>query len=106
MDRFPNYKGARYIRFCLNVLDFYDESIHRRASLDRDSWTVTKVVSRWVENNYQTIAKTHPPVAEAMLPANIEYDPAMQILIRTKDNSLTGVPRVKKFKLKPSKAPT
>jgi hypothetical protein len=25
MDRFPNYKGASYIRFCLNVLGFYYE---------------------------------------------------------------------------------
>lgn len=106
MDHFPNYKGARYTRFCLNVLGFYDEKICRQANVDKDSWALTKVVSAWVGRNYQTIAETHPPVAEAMLPANIEYDPAKQILVRTKDNSLTGVTRVNEFPLAPPRKPT
>lgn len=101
MDDFPNYKGAAYIRFCLNVLGFYDESVHRKNTLERDSWALAKIVARWVKKNYQTIAKSHPPVAEAMLPANIAYDRDMQILIRTHDDTLTGVPRLKNFELDP-----
>jgi hypothetical protein len=101
MDQFPNYKGARYVRFCLNVLDFYDEELHRRRAFKTDSWPLAKVVSGWVSRNYQTIAKTHPPVAEAMLPANITFDPVKNILVRTKDDSLTGIPRIKEFPLKP-----
>ncbi|SDY59699.1 hypothetical protein SAMN05444340_111108 [Citreimonas salinaria] len=104
MDGFPNYKGARFVRFCLNVLGFYDEKIHRRDGLERDSWILAKVVSSWVANNYQTIASSHPPVAEAMLPANIEYDPVREVLIRSRDDSLTGVSRVKEFSLEPSRA--
>lgn len=103
MDRFPNYKGARYVRFCLNVLGFYDETVHRREGLEKESWTLAKVVSDWVAKNYQTIVETHPPVAEAMLPANIEYDAAKQVLVRTKDDALTGVPRIKEFPLEPAK---
>ena len=106
MDHFPNYQGARYVRFCLNVLGFYDEKVHRRDGLGKDSWALAKVVSDWVAKNYQVIVETHPPVAEAMLPANIEYDAAKQILIRTKDDTLTGVPRIKEFPLEPPRVPT
>lgn len=101
MDDFPNYKGAAYIRFCLNVLGFYDESIHRKDPLDRDNWALAKVVAEWVKNNYQTIAVSHPPVAEAMLPANIDYDRDAQTLVWTRDDTLTGVPRRKSFALNP-----
>jgi len=101
MDGFPNYKGAAYIRFCLNVLGFYDESIHRKDTLERDSWALAKVVAGWVKKNYQTIAVSHPPVAAAMLPANIDYDRDTQMLVRTHDDTLTGVPRLKSFALDP-----
>ncbi|MDU9006871.1 hypothetical protein [Sedimentitalea todarodis] len=101
MDDFPNYKGAAYVRFCLNVLGFYDESVHRNDTLERDSWPLTKVLAEWVKKNYQTIAISHPPVAEAMLPANIEYDREAQKLVRTQDDTLTGVPRLKTFALDP-----
>lgn len=101
MDDFPNYKGAAYVRFCLNVLGFYDESIHRKDPLERDSWALAKVVAGWVKENYQTIAVSHPPVAEAMLPANINYDHDSQTLVRTHDDTLTGVPRLKSFALDP-----
>lgn len=66
---------------------------------------LAKVISDWVAKNYQTIVETQPPVAEAMLPANIKYDPAEQVLIRTKDGSLTGVPRIKEFPLEPARTP-
>ncbi|MDE4099697.1 hypothetical protein [Phaeobacter gallaeciensis] len=102
MDVFPNFKGAGYIRFCLNVLGFYDESVHRRPGLKQDSWLLAKVISDWVRKNYQTIAKSHPPVAKAMLPANIEYDQASEMLIREKEDSLTGTSRIKEFPLDPA----
>ena len=101
MDDFPNYKGAACIRFCLNVLGFYDESVHRKDTIERDSWALAKVVTRWVQKNYQTVMITPPPVAEAMLPANIEYDRDAQLLVRTHDDTLTGVPRLKTFPLDP-----
>lgn len=101
MDDFPNYKGAAYVRFCLNVLGFYDESVHRNDTLERDSWPLAKVVAGWVKKNYQTIAISYPPVAGVMLPANIEYDRDAQTLVRTRDDTLTGVPRLDTFALDP-----
>ncbi|WP_375588407.1 hypothetical protein ABWH89_14070 [Hoeflea alexandrii] len=101
MDNFPNYKGAAYVRFCLNVLGFYDESVHRKDTLERDSWALAKVISGWMKKNYQTIAISHPPVAKAMLPANIEYDREAQTLVRSHDDTLTGVPRLKSLALDP-----
>ena len=99
MDKFPNYVGAAYVRFCLNVLGFYDESVHRKDALERDSWPLAKVVAGWVKKNYQTIAISYPPVAAAMLPANIEFDRGAQTLVRTHDDTLTGVPRLKIMEL-------
>ena len=105
MDKFfPNDKGARYTRFCLNVLGFYDKKVHRNDSLSKDSWPLAKVLSDWVKKNYQTIEISHPPVAKAMLPANIEYDSKLQILVRSQDDTLTGVPRVKTFDLDPARS--
>lgn len=101
MDELPNYKGAAYIRFCLNVLGFYEENIHRNNTLERDSWPLAKVICEWVKKNYQTIMISHPPVAEAMLPANIEYNGDTQTLVRINDNALTGVPRLSSFTLDP-----
>ncbi|MEP1535546.1 MAG: hypothetical protein ABJZ56_03475 [Paracoccaceae bacterium] len=104
MDEYgPNYKGAGYTRFCLNVLGFYDEKMHRKDPLERDLWPLAKVLSNWVKKNYQTIAASHPPVAKAMLPANIEYDPVSQILVRSRDDTLTGVPRLKAFPIDPAR---
>ncbi len=101
MDDTPNYMGAAYIRFCLNVLGFYDQSVHRNDTLERDSWPLAKVVAGWVKKNYQTIRMSHPPVAKAMLPANIEYDPDAQTLVRTRENNLTGEPELRTFTLDP-----
>lgn len=104
MDDFPNYKGAAYVRFCLNVLGFYDERVHRDDTLERDSWPLSKVIANWVKKNYLTIASSNPPVAEAMLPANIKFDPVSQTLIRSHDDALTGVPRLKAFTLDPPRS--
>jgi hypothetical protein len=103
MNGFPNYLGAAYVRFCLNVLGFYDESVRRNDTLERDSWPLAKAVAGWVRKNYQTIAISHPPVAQAMLPANIEFDHKAQTLVRTQDDTLTGVPRLKSFALDPQR---
>ncbi len=103
MDAFPNYKGAAYVRFCLNVLGFDDESLHRNDGSGRDHWPLAKVVAGWVKKNYQTIAISRPPVAAAMLPANIEYDRDAQILVRTHVDPFTGVPRLKSFALDPQR---
>ncbi len=102
MNSLPNYRGARCIRFCLNVLDFYDESIHRRHVLKDDSWPLTKVVSNWVRKNYQDLVVTHPPIAEAILPAGIEYDQEEQVLIRTSDNIFNNTKNIRKFYVEPT----
>jgi len=73
----------RYIRFCLKVLGFYDESMHRNKGTRKDDWLLSKLVSAWVKRNYQDLVACHPPIAEAMLPASIEYDAANKTLIQT-----------------------
>lgn len=101
MDDFPNYKGARYIRFCLNVLGFYEQSVHRKDPLGRDAWPLTKCISAWIARRYSELVESHPPIAEFMLPANITYDKKKNRLIRTKLDEMTGREKTKSFALKP-----
>ena len=102
MDRFANYKGARYVRFCLFVMGFYSGN-HRKDSVDRDSWPLAKVVTDWVRRNYQDIAITHPPVAEEMLPIGFLYDAEKSLLVRERGDTLTGKARTIEFELDPPK---
>lgn len=103
MDAFPNYKGARYIRFCLNVLGFYEESTQRKDPLERDAWPLTKCISSWVERRYSELVKTNPPIAEFLLPANITYDNDKNCLVRSRLDEMTGKNKQKLFVLR---APT
>lgn len=105
MDQFANYKGARYVRFCLFVMGFYSGN-ERKDPLDRDSWPLAKVVTDWVRRNYQDIAITHPPVAAAMLPFGFRYDAENGLLVRERGDTLTGKSHTTEFKLDPPKNAT
>lgn len=99
MDESPNFVGAKVLRFCLNVLGFYTENSQRRDTLDKDSWPLAKVVTNWVRRNYASLVDSHPPVAEACLPATVQYDPIEMALVRYREDTLTGRPRLTRLEL-------
>ena len=79
MKRFPNFKGAKILGFCLNVMglkvgedDYY-----------RDSKALQKAVLSWTKKNYAWLHAYNPRVAEACLVDSITYDPKSLMLIKT-----------------------
>ncbi|MDR5754996.1 MULTISPECIES: hypothetical protein [unclassified Caballeronia] len=79
MNGFPNFKGARILGFCLNVMGF----ITRQGNYDRDSRALQKVILTWTKKNYVWLHEYNPRVAEACLVDGISYDAQNRRLVRT-----------------------
>lgn len=79
MKRFPNFKGAKILGFCLNVmgLTFIDDNYRK------DSRALHKVVLAWARKNYVWLHGYNPHIAEACLVDGMSYDAAHQRLVRT-----------------------
>lgn len=79
MEARPNFKGAKILGFCLNVMGLsLKEQGHAR-----DSKALQKVVLAWTKKNYARLHAQHPQVAEACLVDSITYDPDRLMLIKT-----------------------
>lgn len=79
MKRFPNFKGARIIRFCLNVMGL----TLRENNYDNDSRALHKVILAWTKRNYVWLHGYNPCVAEACLVDGMTYDAENLRLVRT-----------------------
>lgn len=79
MKRFPNFKGARILRFCLNVMGL---TLNQR-DYDRDSLALHKAVLSWTRKNYVWMHDYNPRVAEACLVDSMSYDAENLRLVRT-----------------------
>ena len=78
MNRFPNFKGASILRFCLNVTGFNLE----RQSFD-DMWALQKVVLSWTKKNFVWLHSYNSNVAEACLPDGVTFEVEKSRLIKT-----------------------
>lgn len=87
-EKYPNFKAARYLGFCLNVLWI---SEHSRRTKDA-GWPLSKVVMRWVENNYLTLYENYRDVAEACLLGGISFDVDKKAIVKTYRPSMSGKP--------------
>jgi len=79
MRRFANFKGARILGFCLNVMGLAIKQV----GYDRDSRALHKVVLAWTKKNYVWLHAFNPRVAEACLVDGISYDSDSRRLVRT-----------------------
>jgi hypothetical protein len=79
MKRFPNFKGAPILGFCLNVMGFTiinrDYSHHSKA--------LQKAILSWTKKNYVWLHSYNPRVAEECLVDGITYDAEHRRLVRT-----------------------
>ncbi|ALR05996.2 hypothetical protein XFHB_03075 [Xylella fastidiosa] len=70
MRRFPDFRGAKILRFCLNVLGFVvdqnNDTKHRRA--------LHKAVLAWTKKHFVWLHSRHPNIALACLGDHITYD--------------------------------
>ncbi len=79
MKRFPNFKGARILGFCLNVMGL----TVRQGDYDKDSRTLQKAVLAWTRRNFVWLHEYNPRVAEACLVDGITFDAENRRLVRT-----------------------
>lgn len=80
LSRFPNYKGAKILGYCLNVLGlgniFNKKTMH-------DSYALTKATESWATKNYLKLRKQNSDVADSVLIGSISYDEKRKRLVKT-----------------------
>lgn len=79
MRRFPNFKGARILGFCLNVMGLTS----KKRNYDRDSRALQRAVLAWTTKNYVWLHEYNPRVAAACLVDGITYDSENKRLVKT-----------------------
>lgn len=79
MKRFPNFKGARILRFCLHVMGL----CLTNKDYDRDSKALQRVILSWTKKNYAWLHSYNPRVAEACLAEGITYEGGNLRLVKT-----------------------
>lgn len=81
MDTFPNFKGARILAYCLNVLGLKPGNRHE--GYGKEDYPLRKLAHDWVKANYRNLVENHPKVAEACLTFRVEYDAENHRLVKT-----------------------
>ncbi len=79
MRRFPNFKGARILAFCLNVMGL----ALKKPDYDKDSRALQKAALAWTRKNYLWLHEYNPRVAAACLVDGITFEPHNQRLVKT-----------------------
>lgn len=79
MKRFVNFKGAKVLGFCLNVMGL----TVRDKDYDHDSKALQKAILSWTKKNYAWLHSYNPRVAEACLVDGITYDAEHLRLVNT-----------------------
>ncbi len=79
MKRFPNYKGAKILGFCLNVMGL----TLRTEDRNRDSLALQKAVLSWTRKNWVWLHSYNPRVAQASLVDGLSYDSEKYQLVKT-----------------------
>lgn len=79
MRRFPNFKGAKMLGFCLNVMGL----AIRQGNYDKDSRALQKALLAWTKKNFAWLHGYNPRVAEACLVDGMTYDADNLRLVRT-----------------------
>lgn len=79
MKQFPNFKGAKILGFCLNVMGLQpgDEKYNR------DSVALHRVILSWTTKNFIWLHDYNPRVAEACLVDGVTYEKEHSRLVKT-----------------------
>jgi hypothetical protein len=78
LKTFPNFKGARYLAFCLNVMGLE----LNRQPLYRDSFPLQRAVLPWTKRNYALLRQRNPEVADKCLVAGMSFDEEQMRIIK------------------------
>jgi hypothetical protein len=81
MGTFANFKGARILGYCLNVLGLTLNDRHK--GYDKEFYPLRAAVLHWTKANYGRLVSDHPKVAETCLQGSISYDASKRQLVNT-----------------------
>nr|VFJ53356.1 MAG: hypothetical protein BECKFM1743A_GA0114220_101141 [Candidatus Kentron sp. FM]VFJ54576.1 MAG: hypothetical protein BECKFM1743C_GA0114222_101411 [Candidatus Kentron sp. FM]VFK10366.1 MAG: hypothetical protein BECKFM1743B_GA0114221_101381 [Candidatus Kentron sp. FM] len=79
MKLFPNFKGARILGFCLNVMGV---KVHDGDTF-HDGRALQKAVLSWTKKNFAWLQSYNPRIAETCLMGTITYDAEHLRLVKT-----------------------
>lgn len=79
MNRFPNFKGAKVLGFCLNVMGLN----LKEGAYDKDSRALHKAVLAWTRKNYVWLHSYNPQIAEACLVDGFTYHAEKLRIVKT-----------------------
>lgn len=79
MTQFPNFKGAKILGFCLNVMGL----TANEGDYDHDSKALQKAILSWTRKNYAWLHSYNPRIAEACLVDGMTYDAENLRLVKT-----------------------
>ncbi len=89
MKNLPNFKGARILGFCLNVMGL---TVYAQESFD-DSKALQKAILSWTKKNFAWLHAHRPRIAEACLLGSITYDAEHRRLVKTYASALESEPK-------------
>ncbi len=81
MDKLVNYKSARVLGYCLNVMGLTLQP--GKEAYGRDYYALKRVIINWTKRNYLRVREVNSDVADACLIGGITYDAARVSLVKT-----------------------
>jgi hypothetical protein len=79
MERFPNFKGAKILGFCLNVMGLK----LRMDNFDKDSRALHKTILAWTKKNYTWLHEYNLRIAEHCLVDGLAFEPDKLRIVKT-----------------------
>ena len=84
IEKFPNFKNARYLGYCLNISGMA-LGPHKRAGGD---YVFRKAIINWTKKHYLWMVQHSPKVANAVLIARLSFDPKDGVLVKTYEEGI------------------
>jgi hypothetical protein len=78
LKTFPNFKGARYLGFCLNVMGL----TLNRQPFYRDSFPLQRAMLRWTKKNFALLRQRNSEVADDCLVAGMSFDEQQSRIVK------------------------
>jgi hypothetical protein len=94
MERYPNYKGARVILVCLNVMGF---RMDRAVDRPKEIRAIKRAMLGWIRQHYMSILDEYPDVARACTGAGISFDLDRKVFTKTYGSILGKEPNRETF---------
>jgi hypothetical protein len=98
MDKFANFKSARILGFCLNVMGLSTA----RHGFNKPQQALSRVAIDWARRSYLKLHENYPNVAKACLVGTITFDEKASLLIKTYAAGIENEPARQTLQLDPS----